>query len=207
MKIGVFGGSFDPVHKGHIELLQAFSKAIVPDKLLVIPAFVSPFKQKSGAALPHQRLEMCRLAFAELPDTEVCDLEIRREGPSYTYETLQTLSQLYPHSQLYFLTGADSFLTIQNWKRPDIILQLATVCAAPRNMADMAALQQHAAFLQRSGGRTELLNVRIMTVSSTDIRRRVRDGESITELVPPAVEAYIHRNRLYLTGQVSGSAE
>ena len=198
MKIGIFGGSFDPVHNGHVELSQAFMSTLSLDRVLVIPAYVSPFKIKNRAALPLQRLEMCRLAFSELPNTEVSDIEIVRQGASFTYQTLQTLALQCPDSELFLITGADSFLTLQNWREPKEIFRLATVCVIPRNDDREDVLKKHAEYLHELGAKTEILGAEVMTVSSTEIRRRVQSGESIKGLVPEKVEEYIYENGLYL---------
>ena len=198
MKIGVFGGSFNPIHNGHIQLTQVFSRTLSLDKVLVIPASFSPFKQQQGAVLSEHRLAMCRLAFENLPFAEVSNMELKREGPSYTYLTLQTLTQEYPGAELFLMTGADSFLSIQQWKHPEVLFACATICAAPRNQDDAAVLQEHARFLHTLGARTALPRVQVMTVSSTQIRESVRRGESIRGLVPLCVEEYIYTHGLYL---------
>lgn len=198
MRIGIFGGSFDPVHNGHIELTRAFSATLSLDKIIVIPAYISPFKLKGGSALPEQRFEMCRLAFESYPDTEVSDIELKREGASYTYLTLQALSEMYKGDELFLITGADSFLTIQNWKCPEEIFRLACICSAPRNSDDSAVLEAHAGYLHSLGARTELCEIKVMTVSSTEVRERVKNGESIKGLVPDSVGRYISEKGLYL---------
>lgn len=198
MRLGIFGGSFDPVHNGHVELTRAFYKTLSLDKVIVIPAYISPFKLKGGNASPEQRLEMCRLAFEGFSDTEISDIELLREGASYTYLTLRYLSEVYGGDELFLITGADSFLTIQNWKRPEEIFSRAVICSAPRNSDDSAVLEAHAEYLHSLGARTELCNIRVMTVSSTEIRKRVKTGKSIKGLVPEKVEEYIYKNAVYL---------
>ena len=200
MRTAVFGGSFDPIHQGHVDLSQAFSEKLALDRIIIIPAFVSPFKMSKGSAPGEYRLEMCRLAFEGFPDTEVSDIEIRREGASYTCDTLTYLSGLYPHDKLFLITGADSFLTIQSWRSPEVIFSKATICAVPRNDDDMEKLTSHAGYLKTLGAETELLNVNVMSVSSTEIRERVRRGMSIKGLVPERVEQYILSNGLYRSG-------
>ena len=200
MKTAVFGGSFDPIHNGHIALSQAFVSSLAIDRVIVIPAYVSPFKTVQGAAPPEYRLEMCRLAFEGYANTVVSDIELRREGSSYTCDTLSYLSELYPEDELFLITGADAFLTIQSWRSPEIIFKKAAVCTIPRNDDDFSKLRAHAEYLKTIGARTELLNVRVMTVSSTEIRERVRAGESIKGMVPERVEHYIISKGLYMSG-------
>lgn len=197
MKIAMFGGSFDPIHNGHVALAHAFTEKLGLDKVLIVPAFIPPHKQQHSTVTPEQKLTMCRLAFAGEELFEVSDIEIRRQGASFTYMTLQELSALYPEDALFLITGADMFMTIQDWRNPEIIFRLATVCGVPRNQDDIADLEKQAAFLQTLGAKTEILDAGIMTVSSTEIRNRVKNGESIRDLVPDAVEQYIMANALY----------
>lgn len=199
MRTGVFGGSFDPVHNGHVQLVQAFVRELSLDSALIVPAFVSPFKLDRVPALPEQRLEMCSLAFRDIPCAEICDIEIKREGASYTCLTLVELAKKYGTQKLFLITGADSFMTIHKWKEPGIIFEHAVICAVPREDDDMQALEGQAELLHALGAETRLLNASVMTVSSTEIRRRVSAGESISGLVPEAVERYIAENGLYRT--------
>lgn len=197
MRTAVFGGSFNPVHNGHTALARAFIQRLSLDRVLVIPAYVSPFKQEGGAVLPEHRLAMCRLAFEGEKNIAVSDMEISRQTVSYTFETLQTLAAAYPDSRFFLITGADAFLTIQDWKNPQEIFRLATVCTVPRSGDHAEKLRRHAAFLRQSGAETEILDIDVMNVSSTEVRSRVKAGENIDGLVPEKVAAYIHENHLY----------
>lgn len=197
MRIAMFGGSFNPIHNGHVQLVQAFVRELSLDSALIVPAFLSPFKLNTRPALPYQRLAMCRLAFADMPAAQVSDIEIRREGASFTYLTLQELTKEYGVEKLFLITGADSFLTIHRWKCPEIIFEHAIICAVPRGNDEMDALQRQAAYLQTLHAETKLLNTSVMTVSSTEVRERIKKGESIRGLVPERVEQYILQNGLY----------
>lgn len=194
----MFGGSFNPIHNGHIQLAQAFVKKLCLDRVLIIPTYIPPHKQKDNSVTPNQKLEMCRLAFEEMPLFEVSNIEIRRKGASYTYMTLQELSEKYKGDELFLITGADMFLTIHEWKHPEIIFSLATVCGVPRNDEDIGSLKKQQEHLSTLGAKTEILDANVMTVSSTDIRNKVKNGEDISTLVPRAVENYIKENGLYL---------
>ena len=110
----MFGGSFDPVHNGHVQLAQAFIKELSLDKVFIVPAFISPFKQGGAAVLPHHRAEMCRLAFRDIQQAEISDIEIKREGSSYTYQTLQALTELHPISFSKKATISYSLTAIPN---------------------------------------------------------------------------------------------
>lgn len=197
MKIAMFGGSFNPIHTGHLMLAQAFVKELFLDKVLIVPTYIPPHKQRDNSVLPQQKLEMCRLAVQNLPFAEVSDIEIRRQGASYTYLTLQELSKLYQNDELFLITGADMFMTIHEWKHPEVIFRLATICGVPRNDSDISQLKKQASYLHTLGAKTKVLNAGIMTVSSTEIRNNVRQGKSITGLVPPEVERYILEHSLY----------
>ena len=116
MKIGMFGGSFNPIHNGHIELAKAMYKELKLDKLLIMPSYIPPHKFVDSAAFPDQRFEMCCLAAKDIDGFEVSNIEIKRQGASYTYLTLKELKAIYPEDELYLLMGADMFMTLQDWK-------------------------------------------------------------------------------------------
>ena len=197
MKIAVFGGSFNPVHKGHTGLAVTVKEKLELDRLIIVPAYVSPFKSGNGAAAPQQRLEMCRLAFEKIPCAEVSDIEICRGGASDTYLTLEELSETYRNDQLFFVTGADMFLSIHTWKYPERIFKRAAICGIPRNDCDSRQLEKQAAYLHTLGAETVILDVSVMTVSSTQVREAVRNGEDISAFVDDKVAAYIRNNGLY----------
>lgn len=197
MRIAMFGGSFNPIHIGHIQLAQAFVKRLKLDKVLVIPAFIPPHKQYDDSVSPQDRLEMCRLAVKNLPFAEVSDIEIKRGGSSYTYLTLEELSEKYKNDELFLITGADMFMSIHTWKYPEIIFSLATICGVPRNSDDIKNLEKQAEYLKSLGAKTEILDVSLMTVSSTEIRNKVKNGEKFSTLVMPEIENYILKNKLY----------
>lgn len=197
MRIAMFGGSFNPVHNGHTALARAFSETLHIDRLLVIPTFIPPHKQHDTSVTPHDRMEMCRLAFAALPYAEVSGIEIERGGASYTYLTLQSLHERYPHDELFLIMGADMFLSVQDWKNPEIIFALATICGVPRNQSDIKVLAAHARVLQNMGAKTEISDAHVMTVSSTELRQKIRSGADFSDLVDPSVAEYIRKNQLY----------
>ena len=128
MKIGIYGGTFNPVHTGHIHAVKQAQETLCLDRLLLIPDRIAPHKQiPSGSPTPEQRLEMVRLAVAEEKRMEVSDLELRREGPSYTYLTVEALRAEYPEAELYLLMGTDMFLSFHTWKHPEKILENASL--------------------------------------------------------------------------------
>lgn len=196
-KIAIYGGTFNPIHNGHIHLAKQFARLLDLDKVILIPTYVPPHKQDVGLTPAEDRLAMCRLAASD-PIFEVSDIEILREGLSYTVDTLQELKMQYPESEFYLLTGEDMFVTIRNWYRAETICSLATICAAPRGTAGLEPLLQYARVLEQNGAKTIIKNIDYLPISSTMVRSAVKNGESISGLVPPAVADYIVKNNLYL---------
>lgn len=202
-KLAMYGGTFNPIHNGHLHLAREFCRRLQLDRVLLIPTRVPPHKTVPDLASAADRFEMCRLAAAPY-GLEVSDLELCREGPSYTADTLRELHTLHPNAELYLITGADMFLTLEQWHDSAALLRLAHLCAAPRDESGRHELFAYAERLRRLGAQTYVENIPLLPVSSTLIRRRVRQGLSIADLVPPAVEQYIIRHHLY-GGIVNGS--
>ena len=199
MRIGIYGGSFNPPHLGHMEAARAALEALELDKLLLIPAKTPPHKvMAEGSATPEQRLEMTRLMADGLlqPErVEADDLELKREGLSYTSDTLRQLRERYPQDELWLLVGTDMFLSLQSWHEPQVILSLAGIAAFARKEADRGeVLERQRAYLTGTfGARVEILSLpRIYEISSTQVRRD-RDG---TGLWGP-VWGYILRHGIY----------
>jgi nicotinate-nucleotide adenylyltransferase len=195
-KIAILGGTFNPIHNGHLHLAGCFAKLLGVQKVLLIPTYLPPHKSAPDLAPARHRLAMCRAASGGI--FEASDIEIRRRGPSYTSDTLRELKALYPDAELYLITGEDMFLTLTQWHEPETIFSLATVCAAPRSAAGLGRLLKYAQDLRRMGARTRVENIEYLPVSSTMVRRAVREGKSIARLVPVAVERYIREHHLYL---------
>ena len=198
MKTGIFGGSFDPIHNGHIQLAEAFVRELSLDRLFIIPTYIPPHKQREGMAEPRQRLEMCRLAFENSDVIEISDIEIKRKGASYTYLTLRELRDENKNNELFLLTGADMFMTIQDWKHPEVIFESAVICAIPRNDDNIEVLKKQGEYLDTLGARTIISDTCVAPVSSTQIRTLVSERRSISKFVPRKVEEYIFNNGLYL---------
>ena len=197
MRIALYGGSFDPIHNGHIELAQAFVEALSLDKVIFMPTATPPHKLKSEMAAATHRLEMCKRATAHLPWAEVSDAEILRGGASFTVDTLTELTAEYPDAEWFLLTGADMFITLPSWYRFADIARLATLCTVPRDDTDAAMLNTHAQRMQAQGARCFVLPQAVTQVSSTQLRKMAQRGEDMTALVPSAVAEYICAQRLY----------
>jgi nicotinate-nucleotide adenylyltransferase len=191
VRIGVFGGTFDPPHVGHLLLAADASEALRLDTVIFIPAGAQPFKiDNPPAASGVDRLEMLRLAVAGVPNYAVDDAEIGREGLSYTVDTLEYLAGRYAGAELYFLVGEDALAGFRQWRNPERILELATLALMMRSGAPDIGDWRRAEGLVR-------LSTRRVDVSSTEIRARLRAKKSIRGFVPESVERFIEARGLY----------
>lgn len=194
MKIGVFGGTFNPPHNGHIRLAKAAADELKLDKLLVIPSCIPPHKIAAKLADGQERLEMCRLAFGGDPRFEVSPMELERGSRSYTVETLRELKALYPDSELYFIVGSDMLESFDKWYLWQEILSLSVLCAASREEGYSPDLSRFGKLAER----IKIITLDPLEVSSTQIRNSA--GEVSPELLDPKVAAYIREHGLYDDG-------
>jgi nicotinate-nucleotide adenylyltransferase len=190
MKLGLFGGSFDPVHLGHLLVAQAAIEELGLDRLFFIPAAQSPFKPGTRPAAAALRLQLLRLALAGRPNCEIDPQEIQRGGISYTIDTLRDYKRRFPKAELFHLIGADHAAKLNEWREPGELAQLAEFIVIPR--PGEAAVT----FPPPFRGRT--LKGFPLAVSSLEIRARVKAGLSIEALAPPAVAEAIRAAKLYL---------
>ena len=198
MKTGIYGGTFNPIHNGHLHIVEEFRRGLGLDRVLLIPTRVPPHKAAPDLASAGERFAMCRLAAQGKPWLELSDIEMRREGKSYTAETLEELSALYPQDQFYLLMGEDMFLTLGRWYRPETIFSLASVCTTPRSPDGLDALRQKA--LEYTGqfqARCFLEHIPYLPISSTQVRQAGARGEDVSGLVPQAVAADMKARGLY----------
>ena len=202
MRIGVYGGTFNPIHRGHLTAARAAADALGLEKVLLIPDNLPPHKAlPAGSATGEDRLEMCRLTAGEVPGMEVLDLELRRSGPSYTSDTLAELHAQYPDDELWLLVGSDMFLSLQEWHEPERILSLAGIAAFHRTRGDETErfAQQKANLEQIYGARVALLeNPDVVEISSTELRVQLAQGRGRSFLTE-AVCGYVLRRGLYGT--------
>ena len=204
MKIGIYGGTFNPPHLGHVTAARAVFELLKLDRLLLIPAGMPPHKDlPAGRPAPAQRLEMTRLAGEQtgLGDrVQVLDLELKREGKSYTADTLEEIRRMYPADELWLLMGTDMFLTLQAWHDPQRILSLAGIAAFGRTEEDteeLFSVQRDYLYRTFPGARIFTLTIPgVVDVSSTELRDELRTGKGGAAL-PPAVYGYILRKGLY----------
>ena len=197
-KIGIFGGSFSPPHAGHRRAAEAFRSHLELDKLLVVPAFLPPHKTLCAEASVKDRLAMCNIAFGDIDNCEISDVEIERGGRSYTYLTLQELAR--DDAELYMLIGTDMMLTLDRWKNPDIIFSLATVCYVRRESDGTVgeALSAKAEeYRRRFGARIVEIPSDALEISSTELREMITSGKSVSSLLDARVYNYIKERGLY----------
>ena len=199
-RIGIYGGSFNPPHIGHIQAAKQAVEALKLDKLLVIPAGIAPHKQMPGnSPTPQQRLDMLRLTLADCPQIEVSDLELKREGPSYTYETILQLRKIYPDACLILFMGTDMFLSIDTWKHPEIILENATLGVFYRgDKGEAQSIEAKKTQLEQQGAKVELVQNVVIPISSTQMRRLLA-FRCAAAFLPEGVLDYIREHRLYDT--------
>ena len=197
-KIGFFGGTFNPIHNAHLRIAQEAKERFGLDRMLLVPSGFSWMKDPKEIASREDRLRMARLAAQECDGFTVSTIETEQEGPTYSCETLQKLKDLYPEDELYFIIGADQLFILEKWKNPAEILRLATLLVADRGGFDPREMEQKAAELEAGlGGRILIYHMEASELSSTELRRKIRDGEDISAYVPEKVADYIREKGLY----------
>lgn len=200
-KIGILGGTFDPVHNGHINMARGALEECGLDKVLMMPSCVSYLKARTGVSDAGVRFEMLKLALMGEERLVADDLEIKRGGNSYTCDTIRELSKEYgKECLLCYIIGDDTLLSMHRWKEPEVIFKGARILTIMRNYEkDSPEILEHLEFLKNTfDADVQLLDVPVMDISSTMIRSRVREGLGIEGLVPDAVAGYIRDNKLYL---------
>ncbi len=200
-RIGIFGGTFNPPHVGHIQAARQAVEALNLQKVVFIPNREAPHKNvPQNSPSPEQRLEMLRLALEGDPRLELSDLELQREGPSYTVDTIHALKEQYADRELVLLMGTDMFLSFSEWRQPEEIVKYATLGVFYRGgKGEAQAVESKRAELEAMGGRFELVENQVVNISSTQMRRLLA-FQCAGAFLPQGVEAYIRENRLYDTG-------
>lgn len=196
MRLGILGGSFDPVHIGHLALARACQQQAKLDEVWFVPTSVQPLKQHGPHATDAERIEMLRLATAEEAAWRVCTLEVDRGGMSFTVDTLRQLHEELPNAELYFLIGSDALRDVAHWREPREIFRLATplvVHRAGEPQPDLTTLRSNCT----QSTLPQVIDMPELDVSSTKIRRRVAKEEPIDELVSPPVAAFVHQHGIY----------
>lgn len=196
MRLGIYGGSFDPVHNAHLAFARTCQQQAKLDEVWFTPTAIQPLKRKGPHATNANRIEMLNLAIGDKPNWRVCSIEIDRGGLSYTVDTLRQIHEELPEAELFFPIGSDALRDVANWREPREIFRMATplvVCRAGDLPPDFEGLEQ----LCSARTLPQPIEMPAMDVSSSEIRRRVAAGQSIDDLVPEAVAAYIEQQRLY----------
>jgi nicotinate-nucleotide adenylyltransferase len=195
MRIGLLGGTFDPIHAGHLAAAKAATDCEALDRVLFVPAAQPPHRP-AAVASAEQRLEMCRLATAGEPRFEVSDVELNRAGPSYTVDTLAELRRLNPDDELFLILGWDAARLFPTWRRPGEVRKLASIVVVGRPGSD-APDQANLEPAGLAGDRVSICLEPTPDVSASEIRSAVAAGKSITGKVPASVEQYIAAHSLY----------
>jgi nicotinate-nucleotide adenylyltransferase len=194
LRLGVFGGTFDPPHLGHVAVARDVADGLRLDRLVWMPAGVPPHKPDQPVSPARVRLEMTRAAAAGEPRFEVSELEIHRAGPSYTVDTLRELRRAYPHADLFLILGADELRTFATgWREPEAILELATLALMDRAGENAVTASPGLPGMERAVH----VPVRRMDVSSTEVRALAATGGDVSTLVPAGVLAVMEREGLY----------
>ena len=198
LRVGIYGGTFSPPHNGHIAAAKAFMTQMKLDYLIIIPACLPPHKQIDAGDDPIFRLKMCELAFAGIDGVVISDAEIRRGGKSYTYDTLRELSR--PDARLFLLCGTDMVLSFDTWYRFEDILRICYPVYVRREsdpLMDTRIVDKIGEYYRKYGVMFRKILTDPMPVSSTEIRRAVKEGRDISQMVPAGVERFIRENGLY----------
>ncbi len=207
MRVGICGGTFDPVHYGHLLLAEQCREQCALDEVWFMPTSSPPHKEVNGISTGKQRAEMLELATAGIPEFRVSRMELERTGTTYTVETLQQLRDESADRELFFLIGADSLGDLPTWRNPSRILELATLVAVNRGRGQWLGDGPEKVLAEIEPVRRELgaeaaasiryVNMPAVDLSATEIRRRIREDRSVRFMIPRAVEMYIRENQLY----------
>ncbi|MBR2099794.1 MAG: nicotinate (nicotinamide) nucleotide adenylyltransferase [Eubacterium sp.] len=197
MKTGIFGGAFNPVHTGHISLAENYLKELALDRIIFIPTSNPPHKSGAEFASGEDRLNMLKAAIGDNEAFEISDIEYRREGKSYSFDTICELKALFPKDEFYLIIGSDQFLYFNNWYRAKEIASMTTLCTAARNDEDfekLLAFKEENEYIKNA----VITDFNVFEISSSDIRAMVKNGKSIRSFVPEKVEKYIEEKGLYV---------
>ena len=198
MKIGIMGGTFNPVHNAHIKLALSAYEELNLDKVLFMPSKKPPHKDNNVILSDEVRSDMIKLAIKPYNFFEFSDFELIRNTTTYTSETLELLD-INDDNTYYFIMGADSFINILNWNRPEVIMKHAHIVVSVRDGIDTDKLEEHMRYLCKNyNAKISILHIGFMDISSTYIRNSIKEGKDISEFMPEEVEEYIKSNKLYV---------
>ena len=204
LRVGVYGGAFAPIHNGHIAAAKEFMRQMWLDVLFIIPTGISPHKEMDKGASSADRMKMCELAFEGVDGIIVSDMEIRREGPSYTVDTLEALAD--PDRRLFMLCGTDMILTLDTWHSPERIFELSYPVYIRREddrEMDDKLIEKITEYRNRFGKNVVRLKAPAIEISSSNVRKLIANGEDVSEFMPESVWNYIKEKGLYKNGNPS----
>lgn len=195
----LFGGTFDPIHKGHMLLAKEVFARFSADKLILMPTYMPPHKGSTQKATSEERYEMCTLAASELPGATVSDYEISQGGVSYSFYTVEWLKKTYPGWEICFLMGGDMLITFQGWYKWRELLKSCVLLANARTIdpEEQTVLEAKAEWLRGQGGDVRLFNLKPFPISSGEIRTLAAQGKEIACYLPETVVQYLHTHKIY----------
>ncbi len=197
-RLGIFGGTFNPPHKGHIYVAKQAMQLARLDKILFVPCGNPPHKAVEGNVEAVKRLEMTRRAIENIPEFEICDIELKTNQKSYTAKTLERLRTIYPDKRLCFVVGGDSLRDLESWYHPERIFALAEIIAVSRKDVDKTEAQFMTDYYCREyGAKVCLIEVDTMDISSSEIRDRIKKGLDVSDLIQDEVFEFIKENEIY----------
>lgn len=197
-RYGILGGTFNPIHLGHLIIAEQAYTEFSMDKVLVIPSGISYFKENMHVPSGETRLEMCKLAVGDNPHFEVSDIEIKRKGRTYTYETLEELRKIYPEGEFYFICGADVLKQIRIWKNPEKVFTNCKILVSVRDDTDeKMLLDEIRGYENEYSAKIEVMHCPRLDISSSWLRDRIENNMSIKYYLPDSVIKYIADNGLY----------
>ena len=201
-KVGIMGGTFNPIHFGHLLLAETAYQQFDLDEVLIMPTKNTYYKKMNNLVQAEDRVNMVKLAIEDNPHFVLSREELNRDGTTYTVDTLTRLTAQEPDSRFYFIMGADSLYHLESWREPQKILSMAVILVAGREGSGIgASLRSQKEYLENKfDADIRMLQSPVMEISSNDLRRRVREGRSIRYLLPKPVAEYIYENKLYLPG-------
>lgn len=201
-KIGIMGGTFNPIHYGHLFLAENAYEQVGLDKVLFMPSKNPPHKEKPVNITEQQRVDMINLAIEDNPHFELSRMELEREGMTYTADTLAILKRENPNTEYYFFVGTDSLFMMQDWRKPQEIFNLCTIVAAGRDNANEEQICRHIKYLEKQFN-ASIIYIEMPTIqlASCEIRERIAQNRTVRYYMPDSVIEYIKKNELYASGQ------
>ena len=198
MRLGIFGGAFNPVHNGHVNLAKSYLSSLALDKLLIIPTANPPHRSAIGFAGEEDRLNMLSLAFEDVDKIELSDIEFKRNEKSYTYDTVKELRKTYTNDEIFLIIGEDQFLMFNSWYKYKELLDEVVLCTAAREKDTQKALSDYAQKLLGSNYGYYIAGFDPIVISSSALREKLKAGEDVSSYLPDKVYNYIKDKGLYL---------